>query len=84
MTVSEPMFHGVGAMQESATWDEGLDEGMLLQAREPLFRLGVKRFGFPDTATLVILILNGDLDRIDRMTDALFDATSWSDILNIP
>jgi hypothetical protein len=30
------------------------------------------------------LFLNFDLDRIDRMTDALLDATSWSDIIDIP
>jgi hypothetical protein len=76
-------------MRESSTYqaileegrEEGREQGRLDQARRLLIRLGTHRLGAPDAVTRFRLDQIGDLDTLERLSDALFTATTWDDIL---
>jgi hypothetical protein len=48
-----------------------------------LVRLGTRRFGQPDAATLAAIETIDDVDRLESLTDRIFDATAadWSELL---
>lgn len=83
------IFRGVGLMQESTAYDEILEEGMQLgraqgelrRARRILLRQGRQRFGNPDARTEQELDAISDLDRLDRLTDAILKVESWQELL---
>lgn len=51
------------------------------EARRLLLRQGRKRFGEPDAATVAALEAITDLDRLERMSDAVLDAPGWTELL---
>ncbi|MDR3636077.1 MAG: hypothetical protein P4L84_19905 [Isosphaeraceae bacterium] len=61
--------------------DEGRAEGRAQEARAILLKLCSKRFGPPDAATRSAIERVGELDRLEMMTERLFDATRWLDLL---
>ena len=79
-------------MRESWAYKEILDEGRAEgqargraeEARRILLRLGTRRFGPPDSATAAALGALADVERVERMTEQLLDATSWADVLATP
>ena len=76
-------------MRESSTYqaildegrEEGREEGALREARKLLLRMGQRKFGAPEPAAEAAVQAIADLDRLERMSDRIFDATSWPDLL---
>ena len=83
-----PLFRGVQAMRDSDTYmailDEGRAEGEVRGARRMLFRQGRKRFGEPVTDVLSALQAVNDLERLERMSDRVLEASSWQDLIATP
>lgn len=52
--------------------------------REFILKQGAKRFGAIDPEIASALAALKDYDRLERMTDRLLEATSWSDLLGTP
>jgi predicted transposase YdaD len=83
------ILRGVTGMRESSTYqaileegrEKGREEGRVDQSRRLLIRLGSRRFGAPDAATVARIERVGDLDTLERLGDALFTATSWEQLL---
>jgi hypothetical protein len=67
-----------------AAWDQAFQEGERLRARRTLLRLGRTRFGPPDAATEAALMAVTDLDRLDRMIDAVLTTDSWPQLVAVP
>jgi predicted transposase YdaD len=86
--VGANLFRRVRAMRESSTYqailDEGREEGALREARKLLLRMGRRKFGAPEPATEAAVQAITDLDRLERMSDRMFDATSWPELLATP
>ena len=82
---------GVWNMHESPTYqailkrgrDEGLQEGLQEEARRLLLRQGTRRFGTPDAGIIAAVEAIHDVDRLESLTDRIFDATAgdWNDLL---
>ena len=70
--------------EESVAWDYYLEEGAINGAYRMLLRQGRRRFGQPDEATTVALKEIRDPDRLERLGDAIFDASSWQELLATP
>jgi hypothetical protein len=49
-----------------------------------LLRLGRIRFGAPDPATEAALTATKDLERLERMGEAILTAQSWQELLATP
>lgn len=80
-----PLFDGVRVMhQESVAWDYYLEEGEINGAHRLLLRLGQRRFGQPDEATIAALKEIREIDHLDRLFDAVLDAFSWQELLATP
>jgi hypothetical protein len=82
------IYDGVGIMHESTAYDvvleEGLRAGDLRTSHRLLLRQGRKRFGPADEATESALTSIQDLDRLERMSEAVLSATSWQELLATP
>jgi hypothetical protein len=82
------IFQGVRTMHESSAFtlyeEKGRQEGRLQESHRLLLRLGTKQFGRPDPATEAALRAIGDLDRLERLADAVLTVHSWQDFLNTP
>ncbi len=72
-------------MQESTAFDEAIEEGEsrgeIKNSHKLLLRLGRKRFGPPDSATETELTAIKDLERLERLADAILTAKSWTELL---
>jgi hypothetical protein len=83
-------------MQEPMAFDAVMDEGMARgEARgevrgiirgkiSTLLRLGRKRFGDIDAVAEAALTSINDLDRLERLDDAILTANSWRELLATP
>jgi hypothetical protein len=67
-------------MEESTTYRWILSQG----EKKVLLRMGTKKFGPPDTATLATLEKIEDLGRLEQMAERLLDASSWQELLASP
>ncbi|MGL6076287.1 MAG: hypothetical protein ACRC8S_19200 [Fimbriiglobus sp.] len=72
-------------LEDSTTYQHilarGLARGLTREAQSLLLKLGGKRFGVA-TAEIESTIRNiSDYDRLQRIADRLFDATTWDDLL---
>ena len=76
-----PVFEGVRVMHESTAFDYYVEQGALKGVRHVLLRLGQKRFGPPDKAAVDTLNEINDLDRLERLGDAIFSVASWQELL---
>jgi hypothetical protein len=81
------IFEGVKIMHESTAFDaildEGRAEGRVEGALRILLRFGRKQCGAPNASIEASLAAIRDLDRLERMFDALDTAKSWDDLLAI-
>jgi len=83
------LLRGVTGMRESSTYqailaegrEEGREEGRTDEARRLLIRLGSRKFGQPDAGTAAALGRLDDLAVLEHLSDALFTATSWEQLL---
>ncbi|HTU19500.1 MAG TPA: hypothetical protein VMG10_15675 [Gemmataceae bacterium] len=75
-------------MHESSAFElyeeEGREEGRLEESHRLLFRMAWNRFGAPEAGTEAVLRAIRDLDRLERMADALLPAKSWQEFLSTP
>lgn len=86
------IYKGIGLMQESTAYDEVMEEGErrgqargeLERSHRLLLRLGRKCFGPPDAAAESALTAIKDLERLERLADAILTATSWQELLATP
>jgi predicted transposase YdaD len=90
------IFQGVKIMHESSAFtlyeekgrqegrQEGLQEGRVEESHRLLLRLGSKCLGAPDAVTEAALRAVRDLDRLDRLADAVLNAQSWQEFLATP
>ena len=62
---------------------KGKIEGKIEGKLETLFRLGRRKWGEPDAATLQTMQSICDGERLDRMSDAIIDAKSWPELLSV-
>jgi hypothetical protein len=53
-------------------------------AKRIIIGLGRKKFGPADPASEAAILSIADLSRLERMLDAIFDATSWQELLATP
>jgi hypothetical protein len=80
-SVLRQLFAGVTQMRESEGYLMILEEGEMNARRTLILRAGRKRFGQPTAETEAALQTITDLDRLDRMFDALDDVKSWDELL---
>ena len=82
------LYRGVQAMRESSGYqlilDEGREEGHVQEARKLVLRQGRRKFGAPGPDVEATIEAIGDLNRLERMSDRLFDVTTWPDLLASP
>jgi hypothetical protein len=78
------IYKGVGLMKESTAFDEAIEEGSISTSHRLLLRQGRKRFGPPDGAAEAELRAIKDIERLERMADAILTAKSWRELLATP
>jgi hypothetical protein len=78
------LFRGVKVMHESSAFKLYEEKGRVEAYHQVLFRQGWNRFGPPDAATEAALRAIRDLDRLERMADAILTAHSWEEFLATP
>lgn len=71
-------------MHESSAYELILEEGAIREAQGLLLRMGKQRWGPPGDDAVSALKAIQDLDRLHRLADAVFTATSWQDLLATP
>jgi hypothetical protein len=76
------LFQGVGLMGEVAAFDYLVEQGEIKRLQKTLIKLGRRQFGRPDEASEAILQSIVDLDRLERLEEAIFTVNSWQDLLN--
>jgi hypothetical protein len=87
--LTDSLLEGVQAMQESTTYQkilrDGRTEGRIAEARRMLLRLGTKRFGDPDAATVAALEVIEDIDRLEALGERILDTDvhNWAELLQI-
>ena len=69
-------------MQESVTYQAIVEEGQIKEARKIILRMGKKKYGRPPAAVTRALESTQDLDRLERLSDRLLTAASWTDLLD--
>jgi predicted transposase YdaD len=78
------LFERVFAMRESSGYQIILDEGRVDGMQAVIRRLGCKRLGSPDESAESTLRAIDDLERLERISDRLYDAADWQDLLATP
>ncbi len=78
------LFDGVKIMHESCAFDLMMEEGEIRGPQRLFIRQGTRRLGPPPETILDGLKEINDIDRLHRMGDALWDATSWKELLETP
>ena len=78
------IYDGVRVMHESTAYDMILDEGRVEGEIRLLLRQGRKRFGPPDPPTESALKAIKDLERLERMGEAVLTVNSWQELLATP
>jgi hypothetical protein len=78
------IYDGVKVMHESSAYELILEEGAIKVSHRHLLRQGQKRFGPPSEDTVRALKSVQDLDRLDRLVDAILNVSSWQELLATP
>ncbi len=86
------IYSGVRIMHESTAFDMAVEEGLakgLVKGRiegeiRLLLKQGRKRFGPPDAKIDAELTAIQDLDRLERMAEAVLTVASWQELLATP
>ena len=76
------LFREVIGMKESVTYQMIVDEGRLAHAHQILFRLGEKRFGPPDDATMATLNAISSVRKLDKLSERILEVDSWQELLS--
>jgi hypothetical protein len=78
------IYDGVHVMHDSSALELILEEGAVKEAKRLLLRIGQKRLGPASEEMRASLQAINDLDRLDRLADAVLSAASWSELLATP
>jgi hypothetical protein len=79
------IYAGVRLMHQSSAYDVFMDEGRVDQAHKTLLRQGTKRLGGPAPVAIETeLRAITDIDRLDRLSDAMLTAKTWAELLATP
>jgi hypothetical protein len=78
------IYDGVKVMHESSAYELIMEEGAIKEAQNLLLRQGKHRIEPPGDDTISALKAIKDLDRLHRMADAVFNASSWQELLATP
>jgi hypothetical protein len=82
------IFQGVGLVSEIAASDyfteQGEIQGRIKECRTVLIKQGRTKFGHVDQTAEVVLNSIADIDRLERMVEAIFAANSWQDLVSTP
>jgi hypothetical protein len=78
------MFELLEAEKESVAVRMLLDRVRADEHRKTLLRQGERKFGAPDPAVTEAVGAIKDLERLQRMADAILDAKSWDEFLATP
>jgi Domain of unknown function (DUF4351) len=62
----------------------GVAQGRTEEAQATILRLGAKRFGPPQPDLEAAVRTIADRERLERITDRVFEATTWADLLSTP
>ena len=69
-------------MTESTAYDTMVEEGEIRNSHRNLLQFGRKKFnGEPDEQLKATLFAIRDLDRLERMVDAIWTAASWKELI---
>ncbi len=76
-------------MEESATYraiiEKGVRKGRDLERiatdKRTLLRLGRRRFGEPDAATVAVIESIGDVQAVEQLLDRVIDVASWAELI---
>jgi hypothetical protein len=77
------LFEGVTVMHKLPAWDEAELRGSLATSQKYILKLGRERFGDPAPKTENALTAINDLDRLERMFDAISTVKSWKALLAV-
>ena len=80
--IAKKVFEGVQAVEESTTYQAIVEEGQIREVRKLILRHGKRKFGRPTAAVTKALEASEDLDRLERLLDRVFTATSWQALLD--
>lgn len=75
------VFRGVRVMLESSAFELYEEKGRVEEIHRVLLRLGRRRFGPASAQVEAVLRAMQDLDRLERMGDAVLTAQSWQELL---
>jgi hypothetical protein len=62
---------------------EGLAEGSIIAFRGLILRLGTKKLGSPDAATVSRVTALADIDELERLSDRLLDVATWAELFAV-
>lgn len=90
--VLSSIYQGVRLMHDSSAYElildegraEGLSKGQVAEAQRLLMRLGRRKLGSLNPTDEQNLLAITDLDRLERMADAILTAGNWSELLATP
>jgi Domain of unknown function (DUF4351) len=71
-------------MEESTTFQWILEQGAIAEAQRMLLRQGRKRLGEPEENVRTALKAITDLDRLERLGEAVMDVSTWQKLLETP
>lgn len=81
----DDIFRGVRVMHESSAFtyyeEKGRTEGRIQECHRLLIRQGAYRMGSPDPTTESLIMCIRDLDRLERMGEAVLKVASWQELL---
>jgi predicted transposase YdaD len=79
------LLEGVQTMRESTTYQAILREGRITGEQQFLLRLGTKRFGEPDAATVTAIEAIQDIERLEALGERILnpDLHAWNDLLRM-
>jgi predicted transposase YdaD len=75
------LLEGVGAMEESVTYQAIINKGRVQELRRLLLLLGEDRFGPPDAQVTAAVEAISDVTKLERLAVRLLKAGSWVELL---
>jgi hypothetical protein len=71
-------------MHESSAYELIMEEGAIKASHRHLLLQGKQRLGSPSEGDIAALKAIKDLDRLDRLTVAVLNVSSWQELLATP
>ncbi|HQU44906.1 MAG TPA: hypothetical protein PK867_18975, partial [Pirellulales bacterium] len=78
------IYQEVRVMHESTAYDEAVEEGRIEASQRFLLKLGRKLLGPPDSSVESALTSIQDVERLERMVEAILTVKSWDELLSTP